>query len=93
MAQESKIGLGPIREAIRRRLREEGRTLASLSRATGIQRTQLSNYLAGRANLGAAAQDRCLAALGLRIQILPVSESEVGGGPELTSLLEEMEWD
>ena len=73
-----KIGLDSIRFGLWAALQTQGLDARWLSEATGIQQSQLINYFRGRGNLGAAALDRCVAALGLAVALVPAQPQDDG---------------
>ena len=66
-----KIGLDDLRVGIRAAMEERGMNRRDLADASGVHLCQVYNFLAGRANLGAANLDRILAVLRMRIMVIP----------------------
>lgn len=58
----------PIRLAIARAVVERGLSHAELARLAGMTRPQVSEYLAGKADVNGATAGRMMAALGLEVK-------------------------
>ena len=77
-----KIGLDDLRIGVHAAMEERGMNRRDLADASGVNICQVYNFLAGRANLGAANMDRILAALRMRIMVIPEEYfPERGTGP------------
>ena len=66
-----KIGMDDLRIGVHAAMAERGMNRRDLADASGVNICQVYNFLAGRANLGAANVDKLLAALRMRIMVIP----------------------